>query len=36
MIDVDLSRDSLIDEPVASGGDSSLWGGDEDEEEGPR
>lgn len=32
-LDVSLGADALIDEPVASGGDSSLWAGDDDEEE---
>jgi hypothetical protein len=37
VIDATLGGETLIDEPVASGGDSSLWAGDdgdEDDEEG--
>ena len=37
IIDAGLGGSALIEEPVASGGDSSLWvGDDEDEEEGDK
>jgi hypothetical protein len=33
LLDVGLGADSALDEPVASGGDSSLWTGDGDDED---
>lgn len=33
VLDVSLGADTLIDEPVASGGDSSLWAGDDEDDE---
>jgi hypothetical protein len=33
VLDASLGNEALIDEPVASGGDSSLWVGDDDEDE---
>jgi hypothetical protein len=33
IIDIGLGGPALIDEPVASGGDSSLWAADEEDED---
>lgn len=33
VLDASLGTEALIDEPVASGGDSSLWDGDDEDEE---
>jgi hypothetical protein len=37
VVDASLAETGILDEPVASGGDSGLWdGGDKDEPEKPR